>query len=68
VVSFTPQPLYPQEKSGWLQMYVQWQRLSVVEARQTEKSTRNAGDSVATCQNRTATAYDVGLKTVQEMQ
>jgi len=49
-------------------MYVQWQRLSVVEARQTEKSTRNAGDSVATCQNRTATAYDVGLKTVQEMQ
>jgi len=40
-------------------MYVQWR---------TGKATRNVGDSVATCQERTATVCDVGLQIVQQIQ
>jgi hypothetical protein len=49
-------------------MYVQWQGMSLVETRREDKATRNAGDSVANCQERTAAVYDVGLQAVLEIQ
>jgi len=49
-------------------MYVQWQGMSIVETLRADRATRNAGDSVAKCQERTATVCDVGHQTVQEMQ
>jgi hypothetical protein len=39
----------------------------LVDTRRVEKATRNADDSVAKCQERTATACDVELGTVQVM-
>jgi hypothetical protein len=49
-------------------MYVPWQGMSIVENWPADRATRNAGDSVAKCQERTATVCGVGLQTVQEMQ
>jgi len=51
-----------------LQMYMQWQGTSIVETWRADKENRNAGDSVAKCQERTATVCDGGLQTVQGMQ
>jgi hypothetical protein len=42
--------------------------MSGVETRRAHEATRNAGDSVAKCQEPTATVYDVELQTVKEMQ
>jgi hypothetical protein len=49
-------------------MYVHWQGMSIVETRRADKATRNAGDSVAKCQERTAAVCDFGLQTVQDIQ
>jgi hypothetical protein len=49
-------------------MYVQWQEMSIVETVRADRATRNTSDSVAKCQERTATVCGVGLQTVQEMQ
>jgi hypothetical protein len=37
-------------KNGALQLYVQWQGMSVVKMRQADEATGNAGDSAAKCQ------------------
>jgi hypothetical protein len=49
-------------------MYVQWQGMPFVETRREDKATRNAGASVAKCQQRIAAVCDVGLQTAQELQ
>jgi hypothetical protein len=51
------------KKVGLQQMSVQ----CIVETRESDKATLNAGDSVAKFQERTAAICDVGLQTVQEM-
>jgi hypothetical protein len=49
-------------------MFVQWQGMPIAGTRRAYKATRNAGDSVAKCQEPTASDCDVGLQTVEEMQ
>jgi hypothetical protein len=51
-----------------LQVYVQCQVISIVETRRAEKETGNAHDSVAKCQEGTATLCDAELRIVHEMQ
>jgi hypothetical protein len=46
-------------------MYVQWKGMSIVESGRADKLTRNAGNSVAKYQERTAAVCDVGLQIVQ---
>jgi hypothetical protein len=55
------------EKGGF-QMYAQWQGMLIVEMRRADKRTRNVGDNVAKCQERTTAVCDVRLQTMQEMQ
>jgi hypothetical protein len=40
-------------------MYVQWQGLSIIETRRANKQTGNGGDSVAECEERTATVCEL---------
>jgi hypothetical protein len=54
------------EKCGF-QICVQWQEIPIVETLRADKATRNADDSVAKRQERTATVPDVGLQTVEGM-
>jgi hypothetical protein len=49
-------------------MYEEWQGMLTFEMWRADKTTGNAGDNVAKCQERTAIVCDVWLQMVQDIQ